>query len=802
MNPTFAYVALVYLAFVFLWRRMATPLPWRVAIFFYLLVLVFLWDPLTGPFVNVPADYLSRLYPWRGMPGDLQNRNPEMNDVILQMAPWSNLVREAWQSLQFPLWNPSAGGGYPLLANGQSAALSPFRLLGLPLNLGHSMTFEAALKILLAMTFTYALARRRLSEAASLVASVAFGFSTFIVVWLHFPHSAVTALLPAVFLSIELLFEKVTIRRTVGLTLAFAVLLVGGHPESAAHVVFAGALLMIWKLVTGNRNWRAVGAVAVAGIAALIVAAPFVFPLIEALPRSQRFQWLRDQPVYREPAALNVLVPFLHVDFYGSIRTEDLWGPGIAEMLCGFAGILGWVGWWSVILTFRRWRESWRHPAVFLALALPLVISIALAWPVAYDLFEMLPLFSMAANGRLRLVACLLLALLAGEAVDRFRREPRRMRLAVGLAALSLLIPFFTSDFPTQYHFEKTLFTSIPRWLVLIAALVATFRFVPKRAAALLVLSVTVLDLWSFGRSWNPVVPEREFYPATPLIRFLQGRAEVARRNRQPFRIAGMSSALFPNSAGMYGLEDIRSHDPMSNGRLLGVLRVFTGYSSQDYFGMLRSMESPFLDYLNVRYVMAAPSEELDARWRRVYSGRDGAVFENTAVLPRFFAARIVLNEFDDEKRMRLMLEHNNWGDEVILKRLPKEQIGAVRNDLFRRRPPGSPEAKVVIRAASGDHFTLDVSAPRWTLIVSSQPNWPGWKVYRNGKERLKIIEVNEGFVGFLVPPGRSAVSVAYEPRSFSVSLVISLAMLLLLAAACLWEWLRSRRSPAAAASL
>jgi uncharacterized membrane protein YfhO len=39
--------------------------------------------------------------------------------------------------------------------------------------------------------------------------------------------------------------------------------------------------------------------------------------------------------------------------------------------------------------------------------------------------------------------------------------------------------------------------------------------------------------------------------------------------------------------------------------------------------------------------------------------------------------------------------------------------------------------------------------------------------VFRNGRERLKIIEVNAAFIGFMVPPGRSTVEVAYRPRSF-----------------------------------
>ena len=89
------------------------------------------------------------------------------------MVPWAHEVREQWKSLRFPLWNSHAVSGYPLLANGQSAAFSPLRLLALPLPLGQSFTAEAAMKLLIALTFTFLFCRRRgYSEIASAVGAM------------------------------------------------------------------------------------------------------------------------------------------------------------------------------------------------------------------------------------------------------------------------------------------------------------------------------------------------------------------------------------------------------------------------------------------------------------------------------------------------------------------------------------------------------------------------------------------------------------------------------------------------------
>ncbi len=59
-----------------------------------------------------------------------------------------------------PALEAQNGSGYPLLTNGQSRAISPLRLLALQLALGRSITAEAAMKLLIALTFMYLLCRR------------------------------------------------------------------------------------------------------------------------------------------------------------------------------------------------------------------------------------------------------------------------------------------------------------------------------------------------------------------------------------------------------------------------------------------------------------------------------------------------------------------------------------------------------------------------------------------------------------------------------------------------------------------
>jgi hypothetical protein len=160
-NLTWLYAGAIYAAAVALGRRAGADLPKRIAFFFFALVLLFFREPQTTDTINAPVDYYESLPPWVNVIKHPHPSNPFVNDVALQLVPWAHAVREHWRAFEPPLWETTAASGYPLLANGQSQALSILRLLALPLNLGHSLTAEGAWKVLIALTFTFLFCRRR-----------------------------------------------------------------------------------------------------------------------------------------------------------------------------------------------------------------------------------------------------------------------------------------------------------------------------------------------------------------------------------------------------------------------------------------------------------------------------------------------------------------------------------------------------------------------------------------------------------------------------------------------------------------
>jgi hypothetical protein len=764
MNLTWLYVGALYAAAVYLTRRGGVDLPRRTAFLFYALVLLFFFKPLTQDYVNVPADFVRRLPPW----AHLDSRPPlnhEMNDVTVQHAVWAHQVRESWKAFDPPLWNHLSGSGYPLLANGQSSALSPIRLLALPLSLGHAMTAEGAFKILIALTFTYLFCRRRgYSNLAGIAGAIAFGFGGFTTMWLHFPHIAAACFLPAVLYFIDVLADGWSFGAFVAAAVTWTAIVFGGHPETASHIFFLALLYILWIIAAERRTtWRLTLTLGGALTVAALLAAPFLLPFAEAVTKSQRYDWLKATPFSAEDLPWKdwqSAVAFVQPHAWGRVPSEPNWGWSAPEPMSGFAGTFALASWFATIVSVAR-RRAWRSTEMFFALSTLLVVGVIFAWPVIGEGIHMI--LPLVAHARFRLLFVLLAAVQSAFIFDEVLRGERKSLFAgLAVACGMIVAALLAVPFPDDAKLRSALLAAIPTAAVIVAAVVFAAARTRRWALVILIAAITA-EIFSITRGWSPPLRADEMYPATSLI----ARLEQLKRStppNEPFRIAGIDAQLFPNTSAMYGLEDVRAHDPMAHARYLGFLRLTAGYDPWEYFARLRNPEASVLDFLNVRYVLIDPQRPLPdpARYNVVYDGRDGRILENRNVLPRFFAVRNVIVEFRDEVFFPQLAHHRDWRWTAILDEL-KLETEAMRGDFFNPRPVEAPVAEVKIVAAESADFRLKADAPRWSLVASSIPWWPGWKVERNGK-RIDPIRVNGIFLGFAVPPGDSDIRVWYSP--------------------------------------
>ncbi|SRR6266513_1458612 len=75
----------------------------------------------------------------------------------------------------------------------------------------------------------------------------------------------------------------------------------------------------------------------------------------------------------------------------------------------------------------------------------------------------------------------------------------------------------------------------------------------------------------------------------------------------------------------------------------------------------------------------------------------------------------------------------------------------------------------------------LQLVTPGWSLLVSSDVKWQGWRAYVD-KTRQPPVTVNGAFLGAFVPPGTHVVEFRYRPAAFDTGLRVSAAALLLIA--------------------
>lgn len=791
-NATWIYVGALYAIAIACARRWSPAvrdgLSWRVAAFFYVLVLIYLFRPMTGPYVNLPVDFIDILPPWGNWGHRHLLSNPEMNDLTMQIVPWAHQAREAWRSLQFPIWNPLAGCGYPLLANGQSSAMSPLRILALPLPLGYAMTAEAAMKLLIALTSMFLLLRRRYDELPSAIGAISFAFCTFVSTWLHFPIVTVAVWLPAAFLAIDLLIERSTYPRFVFAAAVWTAMLYGGHPETVTHVTFFGGLFALWiafveRPISRRQAIRALAITAAAIFVAALLAAPFIATFAETVKKSRRFQELQvhanEEPPFSDfPSAIATFEP----NFYGHAPFEKPAGPATAESITGFAGVLGFASWFALLFRAIAQRR-FRTREFFLVLFALVATGIVFHWPVISAAFHFV--FRFAANARLRLLLCWVAAAMTAAAIDVARRE-RSIAFLLGelTTAAILLRLMLTVPFATAAARDTAMIAIIPSILVLLVSVLFVLEVRARHIATMLTGVAIIVELWSASDGWNPVLPVKAMYPATPLIAKLQQLQKAAPHNA-PFRVAGIGAALFPNAQAMYGFADIRTHDPMANGRYLGVMRLVTNLETDQYFAKWKDVDTPLLNYLNVRYLVGDytfdPSDH--RRYRVVYSGRDGRIFENLDVKPRFFAAHDLVLDFDHNRFAKTLTQHD-FSKETVLNLLPVTS-DRMRQDLV--APKSDPTVQIVDAADTAFH--LRIRSNRYALIVSSQTWWPGWSVSANG-QRIAPQVVNGAFLGFTIPPGDWDVRVHYFPASFYGGLAAALVTMLGLTG---WPIARSR---------
>ena len=158
------------------------------------------------------------------------------------------------------LWTSRGGGGLPFLGNMTSSLLHPLTLLAAWLPTERVPLVQGLAVLTLSALFTFLFLRRLgVGLPSALCGALAFGFGGHQVLWLQYALSHSLLALPFCFWAVERLVEDRARRRVAVLALGFALLVLGGHPETTWISGLVAGLWALYRLWDAHGRWLVVG---------------------------------------------------------------------------------------------------------------------------------------------------------------------------------------------------------------------------------------------------------------------------------------------------------------------------------------------------------------------------------------------------------------------------------------------------------------------------------------------------------------------------------------------------------------
>lgn len=760
---------------------------WPLALGIFAAFVGVLYFPVFLGKIPFPREMVLQFPIWQGFPttGPRQ-QYADIGDLVTSFYPFRALLSRAVGEGMLPLWNPYMLAGSPFLANSQSALFYPLNLLYYILPLPVAWTVCILLRTLLAAVFTALFVRSiGATRTGSILSGVIFSSCGFMTLWQGQPMGDAAIWLPLICYAVHRLDSEPS-RLSLSLAaFAFAMPVLAGHPETAAHLTMTGLILalLLWfrSTLSGAKAFgmRFVFAFALAGILAMGLASIQVIPTLE---------WIGE--VGRQLAAP---WPALNLDHALGLVSRDIVGsPNSAGMFMPEGA--AYLGMMTLLLaSFAPFHHARRY-VFFLTLITVIAVCAAYSIQPIHWLFSHTPGLMALKNSRLILVASFGLAALAGLGVSVLQEQPERLtkRRAVGLVLL--LTAFLLSFFLVHQLQQATTFTvafmmrpSFSRSLLLVSFIpivVKLYGGLRGQIFPILICAIAVFDLGTFGYGAIGFSRPDEVFPNAPLFEFLKTKADI-----KNFRVAAVRTPYPPNAQMMFGIPAAdgyeillyRSHALLwgiSENRLDGTFFVENG---------LFPWKDRRVDLLNVKYFITTRwdpdykqfDQYLD-RFSQVFQVNDTVVYENKLALPRAFlvptsGVEIRMDIIDRLKRLSSP-EFDPEQNVVLEERHDSPEISS-------SEPASSAISKGNVQVVES-HFNRAkflVQAPEPCLLIVSQTYYPGWKAIVDGHD-ADVFPADIALTGVSVPAGAYEVELVFDPTSVKLGAGLSLSSLIILA--------------------
>jgi hypothetical protein len=753
--------------------------------FWPIILIIFIWLVFANPYflknkAPFPSNYqVNNFAPWSANNkfwGPV--KNGAMPDIITQIYPWRHLAIKIWKTGQIPLWNSYTFSGNPLLANYQSAVLSPLNILFFILPFADAWSILVLLQPLLAGLFMYMFLRSlRVGKIGSLISSISFMFCGFIVTWMGYATLGYAILfLPFSLFCIEKYYEE---NRSIyllllALTLPFSFF--SGHFQISLYFLIVIVTYVAYKSIV-VRNVSVSIRLALFIVFGLLLTMPQILPSIQIYLESFRSSYFQTNGI---PAVY--LPTFLAPDFFGNPVTRNNWFGNYAEWNA-YIGILPLI---LAIYSFLRIKKP--QTLFFIIIGLFSLI-LAINNPISVFVQNLhIPILSTSAINRIIVIFSFSFAVLAGIGYDQLFLDIKNSRRKVIIFCLALFGILFTALW--VIIFQKSFISLdkiaiakqnliLPTILYLASVILITFTLIIKNKRYIGLLSIVLglglvavvtFDMLRFAMKWQSFDPKSLVFPAFSTTEAFS-------------KISGFDR-VFGNLGGeatmYYKLPSVEGYDALYNKRYGQFIEYIEKESilksnwSVVSFSKNSKNTPKALNLLNIKYIVHKLTDD-HAGWtfpfwtypqgqfQLIYKDNYYEFYQNTMAFPHAFLVSNYRVIKDDNQILKTLFSNNfDLRREIVLENDPGINLG------------GEDLGEVKITKYQPNNIDISVNAKDNALLFLSENYNEGWKASVDGTS-VPILRADYSFRAIAVQRGRHNISFLYDPWTFKLGIYLAI---------------------------
>lgn len=741
-------------------------------------------------------------------------------DTWSQYFYWRHFGYTTLAKGEMPLWNPYIFSGTPYVAGMQSAIFYPLNLVYLLFEPPFAINLSIATHCFLASLFTYLFARYLdIGRAGSILAAMTFAYGApyfFHVYAGHLSNLSTMVWLPLILMGLEAWFRSREMKYPLLAGAGLGLQVLAGHTQYLFYASIAVFLYFVLGVVL-RKELRLLpyhlAGFSVFVLTGLLLSAVQLLPALELTRHSVRaaltYEWVSMFSLPPEK-----LITLILPDFFGNMLTVPYWGKNYLWEMSVYFGLIPLALAVTALVLDRS-----RPVLVFSCIAaVALILALGKHTPLLTVLYDYVPGFNMF-RGLSKFVFVFVFAasMIAGQGLKKITamaeaKSPTLPYLGWGLVgfavfffSLGLVVSHFGADFwrslipayvesgdrfdmppLTEEYFKVS--RALVSWDLLKASLICLLfgailivtRWVSSYYKALVPLSILALagiELWSFGSRYLVTFDAKLPYMDRELKAFLKNETE-------PFRIATPLVRLL-NMGLLEGIENVGGNDAL-------VLRNYNEFINlaqrlppgEPNLAMAIQRPSPMLDLLNVKYYILPAGVNIKAPTLDLaFENARYSAYRNKQALPRSFVV------------------HDAWvikEKETILQKIASADFSPHSQAVVEQTIDGLPRGKVLlsplpkIAAHSPNRVLIDADLKAPGLLILADSYYPGWRAFVNGQE-TKIFRANYVMRAVFLPAGNQRVEFRYDPLSFKIGAIISVATLFLVTALGVFWFFRGR---------